>query len=330
MSVIAGCSLFDGVMLLADCRMTIRRKSKKDVYVDNIQKLFSLTPTTVLGFVGNIQVASLMISELLKQLDMKSKTGRVDPVSLSIWIPRYLRYKYAQISKKFPQPEVAFMVASVICSRPNLIERARVVEIMERFRLGKLSMQRNWLPGILVEILKTPSTAYGVILADSPFGLLYTLKYPHFTPEYLKPLEYAAIGTGEGSMIEINKNLDWIFAGEVRNTLMEAFALRQTVSHFIDENKIDSVGGLYPCLKIDASGIHLLGYSCEIPAGGTKIELSPTPTGRWVQRNLSSGKEIKILYPWEINFSSHNTDQMFNDVKEAHEAIEKNNNNQQL
>lgn len=103
MSVIAGCSLFNGVILLADCRITIQRSGKPDILCDNVQKLFPLTKTTALGFVGDLKTASTMIRELFRQQSLsnkRSKTNRLHPLSIIKWLPRYFRSSYRQLAKK--------------------------------------------------------------------------------------------------------------------------------------------------------------------------------------------------------------------------------------
>ncbi|MBI5100176.1 MAG: hypothetical protein HZB30_13195 [Nitrospirae bacterium] len=245
MSVIAGCSLFNGVILLADCRVTIKRFGKPDVLCDNAQKLFPLTNTTAVGFVGDLNAASQIIRELFRQITFSYKRGKTNglhSLSISKWLPRYFRFYYRQLSKKQSVSRIDFMVGSVILDRQNIIERSKVVEIMERFRLGKLSIQRNWIPNILVNILKANNSH--IILSDVPANLLYYMQSPDFIPQHLVPLEFAAIGSGQDTIIEIDRNADWIFAGDVGNSFMEASAFRQTVSSFI-EKKFNLVGRWY-------------------------------------------------------------------------------------
>lgn len=52
MSVVAGCSLLDGIIMGSDCRVTFRCGAN-ETHRDTVQKLIALTPYTVLGFVGN-------------------------------------------------------------------------------------------------------------------------------------------------------------------------------------------------------------------------------------------------------------------------------------
>jgi len=200
MSVVAGCSLFHGVMLIADCRITVVRPGKPDIRCDNAQKLFPLTDTSGIGFVGDLQVASLMLRELLRHIEEKRKSGeeqKLHPLNMLRWLPGFMRFVYSALSQKGVTGIVYFMVGSVVPGLWNLIERQKVVEIMERLRLGTSPIQRSWIPGILVEILKTPPSSRGARLEGVPRGVLYRMDYPDFRPKLFKPLEYAAIGIGE-------------------------------------------------------------------------------------------------------------------------------------
>lgn len=211
--------------------------------------------------------------------------------------------------------------ACIIRDRPNVIERAKVVAIMDRFRLGKLSYQRGWLPPILVKILSTPSNITHVRLLDAPLGIIALAKSPESRLEFLASLEFGAIGSGQEVVTQIDQEADWIFAGDVGNPFVETGALRECVSHFVEDHNIPSVGGLFPCIRLDARGVQLIGESVEIPVGGEKIELKPMNRGRWSQLHVNSGTEINLQYPWEIDFTSITENQMFDYLKDAKERF---------
>jgi len=44
MSVVAGCSLFNGVLLAAGCRATVRYRNQPDIHPDNVLKVFAIHP----------------------------------------------------------------------------------------------------------------------------------------------------------------------------------------------------------------------------------------------------------------------------------------------
>lgn len=314
MSVVAGCSLFDGVILLADCRATICWPQKPKVYVDNVQKIFPISPYTALGFVGDIIIASKVIESVYKCIPTCKSPYRYHPIKLLEWFPRFFRYKYKAECKNNTS-SVVFMVASVIPDRPNIIKRSKVVMLMERFRKNELSRQRNWLPQLLVDILRAPTE--NIILPDFPYGLIYEMKSPDFIPRFINPLEYSAIGSGEGAQKTIDRDADWIFASDIGNTFIESMGLRDAVSSFIESEQIEDVGGLYPCIKINKKGLEMVGQKAVIPVGGTEIELAVNSNMQWVQRNRNLGKEVKIQLPWEIDFSQYHSNVIFNDLKET-------------
>jgi hypothetical protein len=91
-TLIAGASLFNGVILLSDARATIRYPGKPDIHCDIDQKLLPLTPSTALGFFGDISTASFLIHTAIRQLPSRT---RKDADSLALWLPRFLRAAFA-------------------------------------------------------------------------------------------------------------------------------------------------------------------------------------------------------------------------------------------
>lgn len=243
MSVVAGCSLFDGVLLAADCRMTIERRGAADVYVDNVQKLFPVADGTALGFVGHMKCAGDLLQMLFSQLGARRHQ---DPISLSTWMPRFFRMAYGKVSARMGQQSVAFMVASAIRGRPNSVERESVAEIVRRIGWGKSPVKRNWMPGLLVEILKVPVEYQYVRIPGTSLSILYVMRAPYFEIEAYRPLQFAAIGSGKSVFEEIADYHDMIVAGDPGNSFIEASTFTDAISNFIQEKKIRNVGGLYP------------------------------------------------------------------------------------
>jgi len=209
------------------------------------------------------------------------------------------------------------MVASVLKDRPNVVDREAVAELVRYISFGKSPVQRNWMPGILVEILKTPDKYRAIAIPGTSRGILYVMRSPSFEVEHYRSLQFAAIGSGESTIEEIVRYHDAILALEPGNALVEALQFCEAIRRFVEERKIRTVGGLYPTLKITGQGTELLGYSTEIPVGGTKIELT-IEAGGWIQRNLTTGKEIKLLLPWEIQDKDSRDDLVFEDLNEAY------------
>jgi len=272
MSLVAGCSLFSSVMLAADTRATVTRPGGKRLHIDNLLKLYPLTPGL------------------------------------------------SRLSESRRQAPVGFMVASVVRGRPNVIERSKVAELMNRFCVGQLSMQRNWLPRILLTILSTPAQAKWVALSGVPQNLLYALRSPGFEPEVVHPLGYAALGSGEGVVSEIGSMADWVFAGQVGNISMEAHAFQRALMAFVDKAGIESVGRVFPMLRIDADGIRRIGHSISDPTSGIAIEVLAPPEKRWVLRNTGTGKEMELRFPTDIDFATLSESDVFSE-KTIYDAL---------
>lgn len=172
------------------------------------------------------------------------------------------------------------------------------------------------MPGILIEILKTPAEYKYIHIPGTSLSVLYVMRSPDFEVQPYRPLQFAAIGSGETVFEEIAKYHDMIVAGEIGNSFMEASSFRDAINFFMQDKKIRSVGGLYPMLKVTGAHIENIGMSTEIPVGGTKIKLT-TKNGRWTQQNLSTGKEMQLLPPWEIT-PSETEDRVFDDFEIAY------------
>jgi len=207
------------------------------------------------------------------------------------------------------------MVGSIIPHRPNVIERAKVASLLNTIGFGQSSIQRNFVPDIVMQILMRPSAEKHVPVR-APAGLLYTMTSPRFEPRHYAPLEYCTIGSGSGSLQEISGIADWLLAGEPGNGMIESMALREAVSEFIASEGIDSVGGIYPCVKVDHRGVSCLGMGMGLPPDRIAISFDAS-RARWVQRNKATGKEITLRLPWEIDSRILHRDQRFDDWQEA-------------
>lgn len=247
MSVVAGCLLFDGVLLAADCRVTFPRPGLQDIHVDYAQKLFPVAPGTAIGFVGDVRAASRILSELL--LQVRRRRHR-DPVSLGSWMPRLFQAVYSGLPDALQGSDVRFMVASSFPDRLNVVERETVAQIVRRIGWGHSPVQRSWLPSILIQILSVPPEHQRIAIPGTTRGALYTMRAPDFIPQPCRPLHFAAIGSGEEVYQEIADLHDVIVAGQPGNTSMEVTWFRTAIETFLRHHNIPTVGGLLPALKV--------------------------------------------------------------------------------
>jgi hypothetical protein len=316
MTVIAGCSLIDGVMLLADCRVTVPYKSKT-FHIDNLQKIIKLGDHSVIGFSGNVIAAGEMLKGAIAEIARIWNFGEVHPARLQRWLPRYFRFICAEITAKLQYvPDVHFMVASVALDRPNLIERARVLELIHRITTNPSSIQRNWIPNIAMAIVRDPDPGPYTEISDLPEGILYSMRSPDFIPNATKPLGFRAIGSGNAIVQEIERLADWVFLGDVGNSFVESMSLRRGVAGFVKEQGIESVGGMYPCVKVTKSGAEYCGMRIQSPVDGTDLSIRADADGRWMQQNHATGRIVQMAFPWEIDYRAVVGDDKFNDFSD--------------
>jgi hypothetical protein len=295
MSVVAGCTLFDGVLLAADCRITFPMASSRLYYTDNAQKLFPLTPTTAIGFVGNLNIAS----SLLQSLSTYPRKRRLDPISLGMWIQRKFQFEYARLtaSNAGTLPKVAFIVGSALRGRPNVVERKAIGELL--FHIAQGSVKQSWVPAHLVNLLDAPPEYTHIAISGTSKGLLYIMRSPNFGIESYGSLKFAAIGSGESLIEEISDVKGVLLGGELSDDYKW---LRRAVQKFLREKDISSVGGLFPVLRVTGKGTEFIGQETwRLDRGkvAERIQLV-YENDRWKQQNLDEGKEIVLLHPWEI------------------------------
>lgn len=311
MTAVAGASLFNGVMLVADSRITVRRPGRPDVHADICQKIFPLTTSLAIAFAGDVSSATFILTELRAQL---AKRVRRDVVNVVLrWLPRFLKARYAKYGKSQP---VHFMIAAVRVDRPNVVERQKVVDIMTTIATGKASIQRHFIPDIVGRIMLTPPSSARLTIQGMVEGILCKLSSPDFRPVFFSPLEYCAIGSGASTTHEIARTADWLFAGQPSNDLVESMALRDAVSHFVAAESIPGVGGMYPCVKIDRRGVGCLSVDQTLPKGRFTLIYNASKD-RWIQTNHATGKSIELLYPWEIDANTIINDRRFDDWWDA-------------
>ena len=166
----------------------------------------------------------------------------------------------------------------------------------------------------------TPPEATLITVPGTVRGLLYTLRSPDFTLRQYAPLGYCAIGSGHGAIHEIAATADWLLAGQPGNDMIESLALTEAVSEFIAAEGIEDVGGMYTCLKLDQRGVVCLGHSMGLPGHQVSVRFDPS-TRRWLQKNEATGKEIQLMFPWEIDPRSIKASQRFDDWQDAVRAF---------
>jgi hypothetical protein len=73
---------------------------------------------------------------------------------------------------------------------------------------------------------------------------------------------------------------------------------------FVERNNIESVGGLFPVIRVRGDEFLCIGQSTKTHKRGTgEVEADVTlsvENERWVQRNGINGKEVFLELPWDL------------------------------
>jgi len=197
-----------------------------------------------------------------------------------------LKYAYEKICEKTNRkPDIAFVIASNDLSR-----KQKVVD-----KDGKFAGYVN--------------------ITDK---IVFKAQAPHFTPQLTsisKP--NVIIGSGTPGLDDIEKDLfDLQFnvnGGDVSfGVVISDHALRENIK----KKGIDTVGGLSQIAVIDSKGSRFIPYKGKkepFDGGDLDVEMI-IRDGRFVQRDLITGKEIKLLFPPEIVSIVDEGEELFADL----------------
>jgi hypothetical protein len=296
MSVVAGCSLLDGVLLAADCRVTFEVSPKQFYYTDNAQKLFTLVPRLSIGFAGNVGIASELLLSIAKG---QKESQRHDPISLVLWLQRKFRFEYATRTAPCspPKPQIIFMLAGALRGRPTVVTKKSIAELL--FHIAQGSVKQSWVPSHLVNLLDSPAKYTHVEIGGTARGLLCVMRSPDFDLECHDPLTAVTIGSGDTLIEEISDVRGVLFGGADIDDIQW---MRRSIRNFIRNKNIASVGGLFPLLKITGKGTSFIPQDTrKIDRGqfGDHVRLV-YERDTWIQQNLMTGKEMPLLPPWKL------------------------------
>ena len=127
------------------------------------QKLFPLTQYAVIGFCGDVATTAILLGVLRRQLP---KRKHKDIASLLQWLPRLFQSGVATLqAKKKRVATVAFMLAGIVPDRANVVERAKVVKVMKDIVSGNGSIQRSFVPDIVMQVMMTPPDQEHTVMA---------------------------------------------------------------------------------------------------------------------------------------------------------------------
>ena len=290
MSVVAGVSLLDGVLIGADCRITC--DDTVTTYRDELQKLIPVGSHSAVGLTGDIRTAG----ELLLKIK-GAQQGRFETVELEQWLPRFLEHEFPKLKK--PEP-VTFLVASVIPSRLNIVPKADITKAVFDAFASQERGQVKYLSSTFSDVVNAPNDLIAV--EGSGEGHLFAIQSPKFTPVRVKPMRSIAIGSGgkmQQQLVELGDKIHFDSFGENK----DVFWFRRALDHYLRVSEERSVGGMFLIIKIDARhGMRWFPHTCVDITNNDSFELMQQGTEhRWVQRKLSTGEAIELLLPWEVD-----------------------------
>ncbi len=205
------------------------------------------------------------------------------------------------------------MVASSFQGRPTIVDRAKVGQIVcDGVKTGIRSL------GMLaVNILETGGDSPFVKLPGTCASLLYSMRSPDFEPRFCEPLHFMAIGSGSGVVEGMKRVHAQMLFDDPSDEGQQSFWFRNQISFFIESNRIDSVGGLYPAIKVRGNQfgfipqktIYYREATSRIEAD-VKLEIE---NGHWIQKNDLSGKAIGLEPPWSL-LEDPKASLMFDDI----------------
>lgn len=304
MSVVAGCLPFNGVLLAADTRITYTRLDGTTIQVDHAQKIIPFTPGTALGFVGRVDTAAALLQALIHERDRRVRLTpqcqrRLHPMSVSLWMPRFLRWAFARLPRGVHSCNVAFMVASSYEHAVNVVDRQRIQHLLQH----RLAHGAVLTSDLLFRLGWGSQGPARVEIPNTCRGSLYTLRPPLFSPVICPSLSFVAIGEGLGAIDSVDDIQDSILADQT-GTGLGALLFGSAVSGYAERKRIASVGGLYPVLHLRGNSFELFGHHTNsYKRGGMELEAEVElviEQDRWVQRNRLNGDCIPLRLPWEL------------------------------
>jgi hypothetical protein len=95
-----------------------------------------------------------------------------------------------------------------------------------------------------------------------------------------------------------------IVLGSPGHSGTDALWFRYAISAFVEHNRIDSVGGLYPVIKVRGNAFEPIEQCILTHKRGTsEVEAAVKlrfEHGRWIQQDIVSGETLPLRLPWEL------------------------------
>ena len=255
---------------------------------DNTQKIFHLYKHLFISFAGDIEFAGSIIAFLLRQINQRPKVGNIHIFHYKG--PKLLRYAYEFLSqKRGDRPSLEFMVGGMDFTRPAKV-------------LNKDGSVSNSTLAIFDKVL-------------------FKFSCPDFSIEEatMANNRILVMGSGESAVGKEEEKAFKEMQFGMRADLPlihQASFIEYDLKEKIKELGIETVGGLFQIVTIDLNGSAFHQYKTRSP-GNTSDELDlelVIRNGRYVQRNLKTGKEIPLLTPPEVIRIKDSSIELFADL----------------
>ncbi|MDD5031648.1 MAG: hypothetical protein PHR36_01220 [Patescibacteria group bacterium] len=268
MTVVISQHFFQGVVVIADSRSSKQENGVIIPWKDNTQKIFFLTPNLIISFSGDVEFAGTIISFIAEQIKIRPKLGL-----LNIFIgkgPKLIKYAYNKLVEEKGIHSISFIIAGIDFSRPDQVkdEKGNVV--------GHVGIYDK---------------------------KIFIVSSPSFNPRFASVTNpFVIMGSGKLGIEGLEEDFKKMQFGQVLPLDYHAILMEIALRGKIRSLGISTVGGLSQIAIIDNRGPHFLPYKGKrdpSAPGGLDVEML-VKDGRFIQKDLKTGKEVILLYPPEV------------------------------
>jgi hypothetical protein len=279
MTIIYGQEFVQGIVMIADSRAS----KSSSPWADNTQKIFHLGGNLFISFCGDIEFAGSIIECLIRRIEQEKEFA--NPHIFFQKGPKFIKFVYDYlVSKNNRNSDLGFIIAGIDYCRPE--------KIMEN---GKI-------------------TGYMNDLFDKKTFKIFS---PNFISEeanfFKKPI--LALGSGAFLINKLEDNFKKLYNfGGIGELDSRGLIISGVIKDEAEKVGEKSVGGLFQIVVIDHKGFRFVPYKTRSinnkDLNFLDLEMN-IKNGRWIQRNLLTGKEIQLLYPPEVIRTADDSAELF-------------------
>ena len=297
MTLVVSSHTVDGVLMAADCRLTVQRPGGGPPFVaDDAMKLISLGDRSCIGYSGDLQTVALLLGQLLSK---ERRPRRLDPVSIRRWLPRLLGAAYAALDRSYPgqMNQCEFLVGSSLAGRERQVSLRKVLELLAR--TSSLGHSNILCMRTLKAIMANEEIT---TVAGSSQGLLFSMKSPDFDPQDYPVLTHAAIGSAAPCARAVFERYESCIFSDSPALVIGWFM--EAVATVMAENPDELIGGMF----LTAALAHGKRGAFLVSGGGPALVIEQD---RFVQVDPENGRRIRLRYPGELLQSPPRTANVF-------------------